>query len=430
MAWKVRDADDWHEVTQPQVRVGDQWAPVVRALVRVGGQWVRFYPDSEVTVTRITSGLTGIVSAGVARQVGGTVTAVAGSVVGGTVTVFQRALAGSWTAVGSAAVGSGAVAPWSATVTPVICGDTEFRAVYSGTAVLAGSESDVSAVTVTMVTPAQPTGGTITNTTAALSWAAVPLAATYSVFRDGMLVGSPVAPSFADVGLAPGSTHSWTVRANGTSGCVSALSPARVGRTGTDATRDTGSATISVRPDKTNSYRPDTGWGYIGEHVGQGYYSDSARNYTGTIDFGGLAALRAKVEAALGANGATRFDNMTVAAARVYLFKRTGVGSSGSVTVSFFNSPATAGAGGAPARNGTGVSAASAASGAGSYLSIGVAHWAALKDGSARSIVLYNVTTANYSQFDGKSVAANRCDLQLDCSWDYALTVATPPAWI
>jgi len=429
VAWKVRDGGAWRDVDHPQVVVGGEERTVVRGLVRVGGVWRRFYPDSEVTATAITSGLTGTVEVGVAKTVGGTVTATSGSISGGTVTVFQRQnTASPWVAVGSATPTTGAIATWSASVTPSLCGATEFKAVYSGTATYEGSESAPQAVQVIVRAPAKPSGTAIGTTTASLSWTAVPGATGYKVYRNGALVATQAGTTISQTGLTPNTNYSWTVVAtNGV--CESAASPAKTGKTGQDAVTDSGSATIEVRPQATNSYRPDVGWGYIGENIGQGYYSDSGRNYTGVLDYGGQAALQAAVIAALGANGATRFANMTVSDARVYLYKRTGVGASGSITISFFNSPAVAGSGGAPVRNGTKVDQASAASGAGAWESIGTAHWQALKDGTARSIVLYNATTTHYAQFDGKSSAANRANLQLDCSWNYQLTTAVTPTW-
>lgn len=430
MAWKVRDGGVWHDVAHPTVVVAGQPRTVVRGLVRVGGAWRRFYPDSEVTATAITGGLTGTVEVGVAKAVSGTVTAVSGSISGGTVTVYQRQdAAAPWVQVGTSTPGTGAVAAWSAQVTPLLCGATEFKAVYSGTATYEGSESAVTLASVIVRAPAKPTGGTIGTTTAALSWAAVAGATSYDVYRGATKVSSAQAGlSFTDTGLTPDTDYSWTVVAR-VGSCTSAASPAKTGHTGQDAVRDTGSATIQIRPDKTNSYRPDVSWGYIGANVGQGYYSASGSNYTGVIDYGTNAQLRAKCEAALGANGATRYDNMTVSAARVYLHKVSGVGAGGSVTVSFYNSTATAGTGGAPARNGTVVNEATASGGAGKWQSIGTAHWDALKAGTARSIVTYNLGTANYARFDGKDVAAGRCDLQLDCSWDYQLTSAVAAAW-
>lgn len=428
MAWKVRDGGAWRDVTHPQVVVGGQARTVTRGLVRVGGTWRRFYPDSEVTTTAITSGLTGTVEVGVAKTVSGTVTAASGTISGGTVTVFQRVGAGAWVAVGSATPGTGAIASWSAAVTPSLCGTTEFKAVYSGTATYEGSESAVSAVPVIVRAPAKPNGDALGTTTATLSWAAVPGATGYEVYRNGALVATQAGTSIAQTGLTPNTNYSWTVVAtNGA--CKSVASPAKTGKTGQDAVTDSGSATIEVRPAKTNSYRPDVGWGYIGENVGHGYFSDSGRNYTGCIDYGGQAALQAAVIAALGANGATRFANMTVSAARVYLFKRTGAGDNAGEPVYIYNSPAEAGVGGAPARNGVAVSPTTAAQGSGSFVSIGTAHWDALKAGTARSIVLYELSATRYAQFDGKSSAANRCNLQLDCAWNYQLTTAVTPVW-
>lgn len=429
--WWVRDATSWKQVTNPVVWDGTSFKAVVRGLVYDGTGWKRFWPDSELTTTQITSGLTGVVNIGVARTVSGTVTAVSGSVSGGTVTVQQRLVGGAWVNVGTATLGSGAIAPWSASVTPTECGATEFQAVYGGAGGYQGSTSALTAVTTTIQTPTKPTGGTITTSSLAFSWAAVPGATTYEVFRDGVSKAVQSALTYSDTGLAANTTYVYTVKAKkGT--CASALSPALSGLTSQNAVTDVGSATIDIRPDKTNSYRPDSDWGYVGGDVAQGYYSSSGRNYTGCIDLGTNAQLRAKVEAELGANGAKRYDNMTVSAARVYLFKQTGVGSGGTVTVYFYNSTATAGSGGEPPRNGTAVASTSPSGGAGAWVSIGTAHWAALKAGTARSIVTYHLATTNYARFDGKDVggsSSTRCNLQLDCAWNYQLSTAVVGKW-
>jgi hypothetical protein len=429
VAWKVRDGGAWRDVTTPSVVVNGTQRPVVRGLVRVGGAWRRFYPDSEVTSTAITGGLTAPVEVGVARAVTGTVTAVSGSISGGTVTVYQRQDPSSaWVSVGTATPGTGAIAVWSASVTPTLCGDTEFKAVYSGTATYEGSESAVQAVNVIVRAPAQPTGDALGTTTATLSWPAVPGATGYEVRRNGVLVSTQTATTISQTGLAPNTTYSWTVTAT-RGACKSAASPAKTGKTGQDAVTDTGSATVEIRPSKTNSYRPDVSWGYIGEHIGQGYYQDSGRNYTGCIDYGGQAALQAAVIAALGSNGTQRWANMTVSAARVFLQKRSSAGDAAGENVYFQNSTAEAGVGGAPARNGTRVMVVSAAAGSGKWMDIGTAHWDALKAGTARSIITYDAASTYYAQFDGKSVASNRCNLQLDCSWNYQLTTAVTPVW-
>lgn len=441
MTWWVRDSAGWKDATQPKVLIDGAWKPVTRGLVYTGTKWERFFPQSEVSIVTITSGLTGSVPVNVARTVSGTVYTVAGTIAGGTVTVYQRQVGTTaWTAVGtSPALGTAASVPWSAVTTPTICGATEFKAAYSGSPSNQPAEAPVQAVTVVVNTPAKPTGGALANTTATISWAATAGATSYDVWRKGVTAANPsgtkikvataqTAVTFNDTALTPNTDYEWTLVANYLT-CKSPESPLKKGHTGQSATNDTGSATIEVRPSKTNSYRPSSGWGYIGEAVGQGYWSSSSSNYTGCIDYGGQATLRAAVEAALGANGATRYSNMTVSAARVYLFKKSGVGAGGSIDVTFYNSTAEAGVGGAPNRAGTGVVAASSSGGAGAFESIGTAHWDALKAGTARSIVLYDARAAAYAQFDGKSTATNRCNLQLDCAWDYALTAAVPPAW-
>ena len=439
--WYVQDGSGWKEVTQPVIRVGTEWKNVVRGMVYTGVKWERFYPHTEVTATTITSGLTAPVNIGQAKTVSGTVYTVAGSIAGGTVSVQQRAVGtSSWTLVGtSAALGTGASVVWSAATTPTFCGATEFRAVYNGSPTNQSSTSATQAVTVTVGTPAKPVGGTIANTTASISWTAVGGAVTYDVWRKGVTAANPAGTktkvstaqagvTFADTLLTPNTDYEYTVVANA-GGCSSPESVLLKGHTGQTSVQDTGSATIEVRPNKTNSYRPSSAWGYIGEAVGQGYYSNSNNNYTGCIDYGGLAVLKAAVITALGTNGATRWDNLTVSAARVYLFKKNNVGSGGPIPVSFYNSTAEAGVGGAPNRQGTKVVTTSTSASAGAFLSIGTAHWDALKAGTARSIVLYDPTAANYAQFDGKSTAANRCNLQLDCSWNYPIGSPVTPSW-
>ncbi|HEY5136617.1 MAG TPA: hypothetical protein VIJ41_12550 [Candidatus Nanopelagicales bacterium] len=63
--------------------------------------------------------------------------------------------------------------------------------------------------------PAAPTGLTATagNTTVSLSWSAVATATSYNVYRNGVLVGSPTATTYADTGLANGTAYTYYVKA-------------------------------------------------------------------------------------------------------------------------------------------------------------------------------------------------------------------------
>jgi hypothetical protein len=442
--WQVRDAGAWHEVTAPVVQVGSELRPVVRGLVYDAGAglWRRFYPISEVTITTITaSSLTGI-TLGVPKTVSGTVQAVAGTISGGAVKVYQRGYDGgtatAWTEVGSATAGTGAAVPWSASCIATYCGVTEFKAVYGGTAAYTGSESVIHEVDgIVPGVPAKPTGGAITTTSMAFSWPAIAGVTGYSVYLGGVLHGNTVTPSYTATGLPTGTSHSWTVRAYKGSadpelGCVSNASVALVGTTSQNAVQDTGTATVLMDPFATASFRDDTkDWTQIADRIGQAYYTDSTRMYTGIIDYGGAARVKSIMELGLGANGAQRFANGSVVDARVYLYRRPNTGSSAAVTASFQVSDNAASMGAVkPVRKGTVVNVASTVWSTGKWHTIGQAHAQAIAKGTARSVALYNASSANYSQWNGKTGGTvDDCDMQVDWSWNYTLSVAVAGGW-
>lgn len=438
MGWHVFVGGAWEESHTPHVLVGGEWRQVIKGYVFDTGAWHRFFPDEEPSATTIVGGLSGSVYVGTGLTVWGEVTVAEGVVPGGTVQLEQRLDGegdGAWVIVGSTTIADpgNPVGNWSMTATPQKCGASEFRAVYSGSGGVQPSESAVATAVVQIATPAQMSGGTITNTSLAVSWSAVPGATGYRLYRDG----SPVADvgsgttSYEYAGLSPGTEYNLTVSAL-SGACVSAQSPVKQGRTSADQVIDSGSATIQVEAWKTGSYRPDEAWGYIGEKVGQGYYTVSTRNYTGCVDFGTLAMMQGKVVAALGANGDQRLANGTITGARLYLHKVSGVGVSGSVTVSFYRSASECDVGGEPARLGTKVDVASTVNGAAKWYDIGVAHADAIVRGTggARSIVLYDFGTPNYAQFQARAYSADSCDMQMDWSWNYELTPAVAGAWL
>lgn len=72
-----------------------------------------------------------------------------------------------------------------------------------------------------------PTGLTVTGTTgttAALSWNAVPAAASYTVRRDGTTVGTTASTAYTDTGLAAGTAYRYTVAAVDTAGATGPVS--------------------------------------------------------------------------------------------------------------------------------------------------------------------------------------------------------------
>lgn len=66
----------------------------------------------------------------------------------------------------------------------------------------------------------------VTDSTASLSWNAVAGAASYKVFRDGAVVGSPASTSFTDTGLSAGVSYLYTVAAADSSGTAGAVTSA------------------------------------------------------------------------------------------------------------------------------------------------------------------------------------------------------------
>lgn len=94
--------------------------------------------------------------------------------------------------------------------------------------------------------PSVPSGLSATaasSTSIQLAWQAATIAsgtvAGYRVARDGTVVAAPMTPAFLDTGLAPGSTHSYTVAAVSDQGVVSAASAAVSATTAGDATAPT-----------------------------------------------------------------------------------------------------------------------------------------------------------------------------------------------
>jgi cellulose 1,4-beta-cellobiosidase len=62
----------------------------------------------------------------------------------------------------------------------------------------------------------------------------------YNVYRDGVLVAQTTAPHYLDIGLAPGSSHAYTVKAFDAAGNVSAASQKLTAKTGTLSRATTG----------------------------------------------------------------------------------------------------------------------------------------------------------------------------------------------
>ncbi|EFM09891.1 alpha amylase catalytic region [Paenibacillus curdlanolyticus YK9] len=81
--------------------------------------------------------------------------------------------------------------------------------------------------TVAPTTPANLTAGTVTSSSATISWTASTdnIAVTgYEIYRDGVLKGTSATPSYTDTTVQPSTTYSYTVKAYDAAGNKSALS--------------------------------------------------------------------------------------------------------------------------------------------------------------------------------------------------------------
>lgn len=103
----------------------------------------------------------------------------------------------------------------------------------------AGNQSSASAAlpvttkpadTVAPTAPGQPTASNVSASSLSLSWAASTDnygVSEYRIFRNGAQVGASATTSFADSGLTPSTSYSYTVAARDAAGNTSVLSPAR-----------------------------------------------------------------------------------------------------------------------------------------------------------------------------------------------------------
>ena len=89
---------------------------------------------------------------------------------------------------------------------------------------VASTASATITATPVAVKPATPTGVTATASSGqvVVSWTAVTGATGYSVYRGGVLVGSPTVATFTDTGLTNGTAYTYTITANNTGGSSAA----------------------------------------------------------------------------------------------------------------------------------------------------------------------------------------------------------------
>lgn len=272
-----------------------------------------------------------------------------------------------------------------------------------------------------------------TWSTISFTWAAVPTATSYAVYRGSAKLRTVTAANSGVISdHARGSTYTYTVRAINAAGAEGAASPAYRYFSGANEVRDSGSVSVSANCIGSGSWRGDVGWGYTGDDVRLGYYSSpySGDSYVGGFTYG-AGGVRAAIIARCGGGtlGTTRVNNGS-GSGSVYMTKKPGVGTSGAVIVSFYttNSPLSGGKPGfvTPRHDVT-----STASGAAKWYALRNDFITALANNSARGICIYNNWNPqpNYAAFQGVSEGASNGDLSITWSWNYRVSAAQPTTW-
>lgn len=254
-----------------------------------------------------------------------------------------------------------------------------------------------------------------TYTSVTVSWAAVSGATSYHIYVNGSYKGSTSSLSYA-IGTTQDTTINIRVYPlrGGVAGMHSALYYYYSGR---PEQRDSGSSTsIVVSPTKVDSWRPVDGWAWLSNTAAQGYYTSSYGGYKGVIYYGSNGA-RDALRSALGGGttGTNRQLNGSCTKCEVYLYKKSGVGTSGTVSTDIYRSNSTA-SGSEPTGVGA-VTKTTASGGSGSWISIGTTHGQNLGNGSYKSLMVQKNGSTNYAQFtDGR--------LRLSWTWNYVTVAA------
>lgn len=257
---------------------------------------------------------------------------------------------------------------------------------------------------------------TYTNVT--VSWNAALGATSYNVYVNGTYRAGTTSTSYS-VATTQNTTISIYVIPirNGVSGFTSTT---RYYYSGRAEVRDTGSKSDMVfSPSKVDSWRPVDDWDWLSNIAAQGYYNSSYGNYKGVAYYGTNGA-RDSLRTSLGANGTNRQLYGSCTKAEVYLYKKTGIGTYGTVETVIRRSNSTA-SGGEPSGSDA-VTRTTPKSGDGAWISVGTGHGQALGDGEAKSLMFRNDGSANYAQFTD-------CRLRLSWSWNYVLVTAAPNNW-
>lgn len=270
-----------------------------------------------------------------------------------------------------------------------------------------------------------PSSRTYTNVT--VSWAAVPGATQYKIYKNGALYATQTGTSKA---IATSQNTTITIYVQPLrNGVVGNNSATKTYYSGKAEVRDQGSKSgMEFIPTRLDSWRSVDNWAWLSGLAAQGYYTASYGSYRGVIDFGGSNAIRNSLRSKLGTNGTNRqlYGNCT--AAEIYLVRKTNTGfQSNTIKVRFALCTSAAGSGGDPAVDKGGAwqehdFPAATNSDTGRWRDLGLGNGQKMGDGGFRSVIIKKDGSANYAHFkNGK--------IRLSWSWNYVLEAAKANTW-
>lgn len=321
-------------------------------------------------------------------------------------------------------------------------GDVEIQARYIPTDSYEASESSP---LLREVAPASPAvvPDTVSHTTARITWALIAGASHYDIeyqvnsgtWQEGFY--GRTYGSYIQSSLASGTKYRFRVRSKGKNSAdeyvYSAWSSSQPQMdSGTAEVRKSGSfSQRKVACTGSNSWRANTGWGYIGEDVGQGYFSDPNANYYGVMTYD-PTGFKDWVTSTYGADV---LNNLTFTQTQVYMVRKSGIGSGSSINSYFRLTNRNAGSGSS--------TPATSSLDSNDKWALGQSKWVGLPDwwgqriifrgtyiiSDIKGICVQRSSSADYMQFEGRS-SGDACDIRVSCSWDFQVSADVPARWL
>jgi hypothetical protein len=342
----------------------------------------------------------------------------------------------AWKTSGAPAVTPSASGSYSLTHPALtVVGPLDWKVVYTGTSAYLNSESTSVSKSIGLNGVTGITKGAVGHSSAAFSWASVSGATDYEVTRNSVVQSHPTATSYTASSLAEQTDYTFAVRprkADAGGNYVYGSSASAKMNTGRSQQSKSGAFGYEARPTATNTWRPADNWGYSGDDVLQGYFSNSSYVAYGTMTYDG-AAFQNWVRSNYGQDV---LDHLNWTHCQVAMYRVSGSGSGSSLGLTWYVSPATAGSGGQPPLAGGSAWGSFTPGQSGWVVFSGAAHWGGhvllnqdVGQGPCRSFVIYRNNSGDYSRYGGKSDYSNACNIYVECNWNFVSVSEIAAGW-